>query len=266
MAETRRSDLPETGAGPERDGRIESLLVEGLDRYFGGRYEEAVHIWTRVLFLDRAHPRAKAYIDRARTALAERQRRSDELLHASQSLLEQGKTLDARQLLTEAVAATGDDERAAALRMRLDRLDRTRWGSAAPSAEVLVDAATASNVASTVWWSLITVTSIVTVWLVASLVYPALQPIESPAPVAFTPAAILVPGNADVALVRARTLFQRGRLADALVALDRVGVDDTRRGEADRLRVEIQRLLLAADAPRPSSIDRSPSASPRRFN
>src|SRR6478672_10365021 len=124
MAETRRSDLADTGAGPERDGRIESLLVEGLDRYFVGRYAEAVHIWTRVLFLDRTHPRARAYIDRARTALAERQRHSDELLHASQSLLDQGKTGDARQLLSEAVAATGDDERAAALRMRLDRLDR----------------------------------------------------------------------------------------------------------------------------------------------
>ena len=72
MAESRRDPLT-TGADPDRDGRVEALLVEGLDRYFGGRYEEAVHIWTRVLFLDRNHPRAKAYIDRARTALAEQQ-------------------------------------------------------------------------------------------------------------------------------------------------------------------------------------------------
>ena len=105
---------------------MESLLVEGLDRYFLGRHEEAVHIWTRVLFLDRSHPRARAYIDRARTALAERQRRSEELLHASQALLEQGRTSAARQLLTEAIAATGDDERASALRMRLDRVERAQ--------------------------------------------------------------------------------------------------------------------------------------------
>lgn len=275
MAETRRSDLQDSGAGPERDGRIESLLVEGLDRYFANRYEEAVHIWTRVLFLDRSHPRAKAYIDRARTALAERQRRGDELLHASQSLLEQGKTGDARQLLTEAVAATGDDERAAALRMRLDRLDRTdfslrrsTWelpaGSTAPAGEH----AGGLVVAPAVWWSLIAATSLITLWLVAQLVFPAWQPIETATPaVAFAAAPIPVLGNADVALVRARNLFQRGRLADALLALDRVGVDDKRRIEADRLRVEIQRLLLAADRPRSaSSIDRPLPASPRRFN
>jgi tetratricopeptide (TPR) repeat protein len=255
MAEIRRSDLPESGAGPERDGRVESLLVEGLDRYFVGRYEEAVHIWTRVLFLDRTHPRARAYIDRARTALAERQRRSDELLYASQSLLEQGKTGDARQLLTEAVAATGDDERAAALRMRLDRLERTRWDVAEP-----VPAAgnpPTPAVTPIVWWTLIAATSVVTLWLVARLVFPAWQPIEPAAPaVVFAPAPIPVPSGADVALVRARTLFGRGRLAEALLALDRVGVDDKRRPEADRLRVEIQRLLLAADAPRPSSLRR----------
>lgn len=274
MAETRRSDLQDSGAGPERDGRIESLLVEGLDRYFANRYEEAVHIWTRVLFLDRSHPRAKAYIDRARTALAERQRRGDELLHASQSLLEQGKTGDARQLLTEAVAATGDDERAAALRMRLDRLDRTdfssrRAGWELPETSAPTAAVNAGGlvVAPAVWWSLIGATSLLTLWLVAQLVFPAWQPIETATPAAaFSAAPIPVLGNADVALVRARNLFQRGRLADALLALDRVGVDDKRRTEADRLRVEIQRLLLAADRPRSSSFDRPLPASPRRFN
>lgn len=258
MADTRRSDLPETGAGPERDGRIESLLVEGLDRYFLTRYEEAVHIWTRVLFLDRNHPRAKAYIDRARTALAERQRRADELLYASQSLLEQGKTGDARQLLTEAVAASGDDERAAALRMRLDRLERTRWAMPAEIVEpVSAPPSGGRGVAPAVWWGLIAATTLVTLWLATRLAFPAWQPTEPPAAtLAVAPAPIPVLGNADVALVRARTLFARGRLADALVALDRVGVDDRRRPEADRLRVEIQRLLLAAAAPLPSSLRR----------
>ena len=37
-------------------------------------YEQAIHVWTRVLFLDRGHARARAYIERARSALAERQR------------------------------------------------------------------------------------------------------------------------------------------------------------------------------------------------
>lgn len=259
MAETRRNDMPDTGAGPERDGRIESLLVEGLDRYFLARYEEAIHIWTRVLFLDRSHPRARAYIDRARLALAERQRHSDELLHASQSLLEQGKTGDARQLLTEAVAATGDDDRAAALRMRLDRVERTRWDVPVVPANDAPSGTTGRTVAPAVWWALIAATSLVTLWLVARLVSPEWQPTEPAVPPAvFATSPLAVPGRAEVALVRARTLFARGRLADALKVLDRVSMNDPRRPEADRLRVEIQRLLLAADAPRPSSL--------RRFN
>jgi tetratricopeptide (TPR) repeat protein len=261
MAEIRRSEL-EAGAGPERDGRIESLLVEGLDRYFQNRYEEAVHIWTRVLFLDRTHPRARAYIDRARTALAERQRRSDELLSASQSLLEQGRTGDARQLLTEAVAVSGDDDRAAALRMRLDRVERSRWGIDTAGV-VAVDREAPDETAGrrgwtvspTVVWSLVGAASIVTLWLVGRLVVPAMQPADPAAPPALNAAAaIAVPGRADVALVRARNLYARGRLAEALRVLDRVSSEDSRRPDADRLRVEIQRLLLAA------------GSSPRRFD
>ena len=43
-------------------------------------------------------------------------------------------------------------------------------------------------------------------------------------------------------------VYARGRLAEALRALDRVAIDSELRPEADQLRVEIQRLLLAADA------------------
>ena len=43
---------------------------------------------------------------------------------ASHDLLEQGQTEAARHLLTEAVATTGDDEHAAALRVKLERLER----------------------------------------------------------------------------------------------------------------------------------------------
>ncbi|MDQ3071329.1 MAG: hypothetical protein M3R55_16555, partial [Acidobacteriota bacterium] len=45
------------GAGPQ----IEELLIAGLDRYFAGRHEDAIHVWTRVLFIDRGHRRARAY-------------------------------------------------------------------------------------------------------------------------------------------------------------------------------------------------------------
>src|SRR4051794_19627503 len=64
-----------------KDAKIEQLLLVGLDHYFAAQYDQAINIWTRALFLDRSHPRARAYIERARTALAERQRESEELLH-----------------------------------------------------------------------------------------------------------------------------------------------------------------------------------------
>jgi hypothetical protein len=64
------------------------------------------------------------------------------------------------------------------------------------------------------------------------------------------PVALPVLSTSDVALVRARTFYGRGRLAEALQALDRVGVDSASRASADALRVEIQRLLLASAAQR----------------
>ena len=83
MPETLPVDPAGAGASPdpEREARIEELLLAGLDRYFAGRYEEAISIWTRVAFLERGHGRARAYIERARGAQAERERESEELLN-----------------------------------------------------------------------------------------------------------------------------------------------------------------------------------------
>ena len=53
--------------------------VLGLDHYFSEQHELAINVWTRVLFFDRGHARARAYIERARSALNERQRKGDEL-------------------------------------------------------------------------------------------------------------------------------------------------------------------------------------------
>ena len=54
------------------------------------RYELAINVWTRALFLDRSHARARAYIDRARSALAERQRESEELLQNGVAAFQRG--------------------------------------------------------------------------------------------------------------------------------------------------------------------------------
>src|ERR671922_1236016 len=87
----------------DRAARIEELLLSGLDQYFVGHYEQAINIWTRVAFLERGHGRARAYIERARDALAERQRESEELLDGGIAAYHSGNLDNARELLTRAV-------------------------------------------------------------------------------------------------------------------------------------------------------------------
>src|SRR5262245_66501977 len=106
MADLTRQPAAEAHAAErddDRDHTIESLLVTGLDLYFAADYERAIHAWTRVLFLDRNHARARAYIERARLVLAERQRETDELLHRGLAALDAGETDNARTLLASAV-------------------------------------------------------------------------------------------------------------------------------------------------------------------
>ena len=260
MPEPRRlesSTIPDAGA--DRLGQAEALLVDGLDCYFAGRYEDAIHIWTRVLFLDRSHARARAYIDRARTAIAERQRRSEEMLEASQDLLERGRADEARHLLTEAVAQAGDDERAAAVRVKLERLERARADTGVMRRRVpdVSDVTPAPTLASQVRRRTLLIGALAVVLLIAGITAPTLRTwfgassTNDALAARREPAVASVLSSSDVALVRARTLYGRGRLAEALQALDRIDPESARRPEADTLRVEIQRLLLASAQARP---------------
>ena len=101
MTDARRSDRHSNPDHPDRDrdARIEELLLTGLDHYFAGRHDLAINIWTRVLFLDRSHGKARAYIERARGALAEKQREAEELLQIGADALTRGDRATARELL-----------------------------------------------------------------------------------------------------------------------------------------------------------------------
>jgi tetratricopeptide (TPR) repeat protein len=253
MPESRRLESYLTSEGADRDSRAEALLVEGLDRYFAGQYEDAIHVWTRVLFLDRSHARARAYIDRARTALAERQRAAEEMLHATDDLLAQGQTDRARDLLSRAEAARGDEQHAAALRSRLERMERAfgartvarsmpaiadavpirSWGGWSTSRVIASVAITAGALVIAVTLGLV-----VRNWIVSSAR-------AQPVPPAARTSPLPVLSSSEAALVRARTLYTRGRLAEALQVLDRVDPKSTGKTEADQLRVEIQQILLA---------------------
>ena len=134
MSETNRSDIAhiDAGSGAERDAKVEQLLLVGLDHYFANRYELAINVWTRVLFLDRSHARARAYIERARSAQAERQRESEELLQNGVSAFERGEGGEARRLIEAAIEAGAPSEEAFAVLERLNRLET----AAAPEATV----------------------------------------------------------------------------------------------------------------------------------
>lgn len=245
--------------------QIETLLVEGLDRYFAHQYEEAIHVWTRVLFLDRTHARAHAYIDRARTALAERHRRGQEMLQATQDLLDRGAVDAARSMLRQAVAHGADDEGAAALWLKLERRARTR-ATASIGQDPVHDRASSAprwSLSSRMTSAILILASVTAIGVLADLISRAWStpnPPSGPVAAAADHAAPTLLSSAEVALIRARTLYARGQLAEALQALDRVPSTAPNRPEADALRRQIQRLLLATaqpherQAPRPDSL------------
>lgn len=253
MADQQRLESSVTPDPVDRDSRAEVLLVDGLDRYFSGRYEEAIHLWTRVLFFDRSHARARAYIDRARTALAERQRRTEELLARAEELLTGGQVEPARALFAQAVSAGGDEERVARMRARLERVDRARADAGASAPAAIVDAVPigprrAPRRMRPFATGLVVLAAVVVGAIGGPLVEGWMADRSGAAvePMTGGPAALAVLSSSETALVRARALYARGRLAEALRALDRVDARSPEWSTADQLRVEIQQILLAS--------------------
>jgi hypothetical protein len=235
----------EATPGPQ----IEDLLIAGLDRYFAGRHEEAIHIWTRVLFIDRGHRRARAYIERARLALAERQREQEILLQDGVAAMGRGDTGEARSLLSRSIRDAGPDDRALAALAHLDRLEHA---SAAPPAPTAPPAARRAPVplpaARVPWTALLVILALAGGAAFVVFGTPDWWTAVRGRDAADSPSAQSLPiiTTSEAAVVRARTLHARGHLRDAAAALDVIPADDPLRGEADRLLTEIQDALLAS--------------------
>jgi hypothetical protein len=257
MTDPLRSDTSAAQAPErEREARVEELLLGGLDHYFAGRHDLAINVWTRVLFLDRGHARARAYTERARGAIAERQRQGEELVQTGAAAFERGESEVARHLLTSAVEHGAGTEEAIALLARLDRLAAAgvpQENRAAPAPQrLVVETGARARVADRSWlrWTVAGAAIGATTVVIALGVFwgttgasqsaspaAAIRPSDEPLP---------VPSAADVWLIRARAQKDRGHLREALVALDAIGSGDRRSAEAEKLRVEIQGALLAA--------------------
>ncbi len=274
----------------DRDAKIDQLLLSGLDHYFAARYEQAINVWTRVLFLDRSHPRARAYIDRARSALAEQLRETEELLHAGVTAFDRGETAEATRLLRAAIDRGAPADEARPL---LDRLGHGRAqdagrppGSAAatpveapPKAlAALKTSGSARSRAGMVWLfaaALVTATGVggylVAVrdgvdWRTILDLRP--TPSRSGAtPPAPREVALPLPRRGEMMLGRARSLVAGGHLREALTVLDSVWSADPQKPEIDRLRADIQRKLIGAAtrSPAPAVVrdrDKQPSRQP----
>ncbi|MGE0704115.1 MAG: tetratricopeptide repeat protein [Vicinamibacterales bacterium] len=260
MSDPLRTDLSRVHARSESDrtAKIEQLLLDGLDQYFSGQYEQAINVWTRALFLDRSHPRARAYIDRARAALAEQQRQSEELLHSGVAAFDRGESREARRLLEDALQRGAPPEEALSVLGRLDRIEpRTSQAArhAAPASNQQQSPAAApeppARNRSRGWIGAIAATLTIAAagWLVAVAGMESVLPFsETPAELLSSPAVdqrpLPVPLRGAIALERARTLASTGRLHDALAVLQTVRVTDPEKGAADRLTGDIQRQLI----------------------
>jgi tetratricopeptide (TPR) repeat protein len=252
----------------DREAKIEQLLLAGLDHYFTGQYDQAINVWTRALFLDRNHARARAYIDRARSALAERQRESEELLHNGVAAFDRGESSEARRLLEAAISQGAPPDEALAILDRLNRLDHSarqaqmEAGRRRARAVTIPESVTPTSPGA---WAILVLLIMVIVVATAFGAgvfrsdWRAL--LERPPAATGTPAARaanderLIPRRGDTALARARVLVANGRLRDALAALDVVTPTDPQKPDADHLRADIQKQLieLASLSPLPPS-------------
>ena len=258
MTDPLRSDRQTSGNVPDRDrdARIEELLVTGLDHYFADQHEQAINVWTRVLFIDRGHARARAYIERARGAIAERHRMGEELLHTGVAAFDRGDAGTARELLASAVehGASGDEVMAVLARIeRLEGAATPHWlpAPAVPGpnqARALVDSAGRRN---RLKWILTGVAAgtflgaaVLTVLVQRGVITWPVAPRSTAVPVSPLSSTLPVPSIAELAFTRAQSLYARGRLYDALAALEPIDHGDRLRPQADELKTLIQRQLL----------------------
>jgi hypothetical protein len=267
MADSSRTDgsrAIEAAPDPDRDAKIEQLLLAGLDHYFAARYDQAINVWTRALFFDRSHPRARAYIERARSALAERQRESEELLHNGMAALGRGEDLDGGVLQRSIDGGVHAADAPPFDRFRHEPEVETIPPSLEairipPARTVHADAAVVRNrsrAGVTIVLGLAVVAAGVGVY--ALVVRRGLDwrsafdlpggPVGVAAPPPAREVVLPLPRRGEMALGRARSLAASGRLREALAVLETVRPADPQKPEAERLRGDIQHQLLGLAA------------------
>ncbi|MDO8834873.1 MAG: hypothetical protein Q7V01_04725 [Vicinamibacterales bacterium] len=267
MTDPSSHDAARTGnpmVDPERDAKIDELLLAGLEHYFAGRFQEAINVWGRVQFLDRGHARARAYIDRARSAQAERQRQSEEMLHEGVAAIQRGDDGTARELLESAATHGDSPDVALAYLARLERPAGAVAQPAEPRRAIPREPRAPRAVLSATLLDgqprpvrvlpLLIVVTVIGGAVLFAAAFDLLKPLVDSSwgrPTAgptlvVEPDALPLPRSADLAIARARALSATGHLLDALTLLDRVPPGDPSYAQAEQQRAEIQRRLFEA--------------------
>jgi hypothetical protein len=250
----------------EHAARIDQLLMAGLDEYFAGRHDRAVQVWSRVFFLDRTNARARAYIERARGAVAERQRLAEAALAAADA--------DAPRAPEE--TRVGADLRPAHDRDGLLVVSgalAARLAPAVPAALETAAASTASSRRATIAHTLLVAAAGVLLFVAGYTVAARDRLAEWVNGVAAKPPATpaIGPRASEIALDDAQQALAARRYDDASRALARIPADDPLRRQADAIRGELQRAwpvvspMLAPDVPvTPASTATPPAGALRR--
>jgi tetratricopeptide (TPR) repeat protein len=242
----------------DREARVEELLLSGLDHYFAGQHELAINVWTRALFIDRGHARARAYIERARGAIAERQREGEELVHTGVAAFQRGEFETARGLLRSAVESGAATEEALARLERHNRLEaagvrqdirsphRKAPEAGRPEAEARgrdrswlgwIAAGVVLGIASAA-------VTIGVLWTRGEQWLPLDSGTATESSARTRDDSLPIPSASGVSLARAQAQYERGHLHEALLALQAIGPGDPLIADADRLKAGIQLKLL----------------------
>jgi tetratricopeptide (TPR) repeat protein len=112
------------------------LLRQGDSLYSRGLYHQAIHVWTRILFLDRGNPEVRLRIDKAKEAVAERERRLDAEIAEARRLFDGGEIEGARERVRSVLAADAGHGDAVQLAASIDAVERRNEPPRGASAEI----------------------------------------------------------------------------------------------------------------------------------
>ena len=129
------ADPKEVSSPAELKPKIDELMRQGDRLVRSGRYQQAIHVWTRILFLDRGSYAARDAIEKAKRMLAERQREIDVMVLDAAQFHRDGDRHKAKKLLDHVLSIDPRHSEGQSLWEKLESLERRGENSLSLNAE-----------------------------------------------------------------------------------------------------------------------------------